>query len=80
MKLIKRTQNEQHVYNNGTKETRVTYASYEVQTDDGQPIGNAEISDIGQLKISINNQDGRAESGMAIVEQLFEHTSNNINE
>lgn len=80
MKLIKRTQNEQHVYNNGTTETRVIYATYEVQTDNGQPIGNAEVSDIGQLKININSLDGRAESSMALVEQMFDQMSNNVNE
>lgn len=72
MKIIKKTEDTQRIYDNAGNTTQRTIgATYEIKMNNGSYFGSANIQDGGSGSIQLCGNEGGTEAMMALIENIF---------
>ncbi|WP_295990478.1 hypothetical protein [uncultured Alistipes sp.] len=72
MKIIKKTEDTQRIYDNAGNTTQRTIgATYDIKLNDGRCLGSATVYDGGSANIQFSGSEGGAEATMALIENIF---------
>lgn len=72
MKIIKKTEDAQRVYDNAGNTTQRTIgATYDIKLNDGRYLGSATVRDGGSANIQFSGSEGSTEAMMTLIENLI---------
>lgn len=72
MKIIKKTEDMQRIYDNAGNTTQRTIgATYDIKLNDGRYLGSAIVRDGGSANIQFSGSEGSTEAMMTLIENLI---------